>query len=68
MLEPIRERRKYWEQNIEEVYRILEEGSKTARAAAAETLNDVRNAMKINYFADRELIAAQAEQYKQQSK
>ena len=68
MLEPIRERRKYWEQNIEEVYRILEEGSKVARAAAAETLNDVRNAMKINYFADRELIAAQAEQYKQQSK
>ncbi len=68
LLTPFRERRKYWEQNIEEVYRILEEGSAAARAVAAQTLNDVRNAMKINYFADRELIAEQAARYKEQNK
>jgi tryptophanyl-tRNA synthetase len=68
LLAPIRERRAYWEQNIEEVYRILEQGSNEARAVAAQTLNDVRNAMKINYFADRELIAQQAERYKAEHK
>ena len=68
LLAPIRERRKYWEQNIEEVYRILEEGSAAARAVAAQTLNDVRNSMKINYFADRELIAEQAARYKEENK
>ena len=64
ILEPIRERRHHFEQNIEEVYRMLEEGSAKARAAAAETLNDVRNAMRINYFADKELIAEQAERFR----
>ena len=68
LLAPIRERRAYWEQNIEEVYRILEQGSNEARAVAAQTLNDVRNAIKINYFADRELIAQQAERYKAEHK
>jgi tryptophanyl-tRNA synthetase len=68
LLAPIRERRKYWEQNIEEVYRILEEGSAAARAVAAQTLDDVRNSMKINYFADRELIAEQAARYKEENK
>jgi tryptophanyl-tRNA synthetase len=65
MLEPIRARRKEWEQKIEEVYAILEEGTRKARATAAETLNDVRNAMRINYFADKELIAEQAERFRQ---
>ena len=65
ILEPIRERRHHFEQNIEEVYRMLEEGSAKARAAAAETLNDVRNAMRINYFGDKELIAEQAERFRQ---
>lgn len=64
-LEPIRERRHYFEQRIEEVYRILEEGSRTAREAAAETLGEVRAAMRIDYFGDRELIARQAEAYAQ---
>ena len=49
-LAPIRERRKMWEQRIPDVYDILHEGSKVAEKKAAETLNDVREAMKINYF------------------
>jgi tryptophanyl-tRNA synthetase len=64
MLEPIRARRKEWEQKIEEVYAILEEGTRQARATAADTLNDVRNAMRINYFADKELITEQAERFR----
>ncbi len=51
-LEPIRERRHYYEARIGEVYDILRRGSETARAAAAETLADVRRAMKIDYFDD----------------
>ena len=49
-LAPIRERRHMWEQRLDEVKLILKQGSETARAAAAETLHDVRAAMKINYF------------------
>ncbi len=64
MLEPIRARRKEWEQKIEEVYAILERGTAEARATAAATLNDVREAMRINYFEDKELIAEQAERYR----
>ncbi len=55
-LAPIRERRKMWEQRIPEVYEILREGSKVAEAKAAETLRDVKEAMKINYFEDESLI------------
>ncbi len=62
-LEPIRERRHYYEERIEEVFAVLEKGSQVARAAAAETLNEVRDAMRINYFADKELIREQAEKY-----
>lgn len=49
-LAPIRERRHMWEQRLNEVKMILKQGSETARAAAAETLHDVRAAMQINYF------------------
>jgi tryptophanyl-tRNA synthetase len=63
-LAPMRERRKEFEQNIPMVYDILRSGSQTARAAAAQTLDRVRAAMKINYFDDAELIKAQAERYK----
>ena len=66
LLEPIRERRKHYEQHIEEVYEILRRGSDEARKAAAETLNDVRNAMRINYFDDHELIARQAADYRKE--
>lgn len=65
MLDPIRERRHYYEARIGEVYDILREGSEKARAAAAETLAEVRAAMKINYFDDKELIAGQAEHFAQ---
>ncbi len=63
MLDPIRERRHYYESRIEEVYDVLRRGSETARAAAAETLAEVRRAMKIDYFEDQQLIAEQARQY-----
>ena len=55
-LEPIRERRKMWEQRIPDVYDILREGSKVAEAKAAETLKDVKASMRINYFDDNSLI------------
>lgn len=55
-LSPIRERRKYWEQHLDDVYEILKEGSKVAEAKAAQTLHDVRSAMQINYFDDNSLI------------
>ena len=56
VLEPIRERRHYWEQRIPEVYEIMRAGSKEAEAAAAATLHDVREAMRINYFDDEALM------------
>ncbi len=62
-LEPIRQRRKEWEKKIPEVYEILEAGSKKAEAVAAQTLSDVKRAMKINYFEDKELIAEQAKRF-----
>ena len=55
-LSPIRERRKYWEQHLDDVYDILKEGSRVAEAKAAQTLHDVRSAMQINYFDDNSLI------------
>ena len=55
-LSPIRERRKYWEQHLDDVYDILKEGSKVAEAKAAQTLHDVRSAMQINYIDDNSLI------------
>lgn len=51
-LAPIRERRKMWEKRISEVGEILRQGSIIARETAAETLHDVRAAMRINYFED----------------
>lgn len=62
-LAPIRERRKQWEQDIPGVFDILRRGSEEARAVAAETLADVRRAMRINYFDDPKLIAEQAAKY-----
>lgn len=62
-LEPIRNRRKEYEKDIPAVYEILKRGCEKARATAAQTLSDVRAAMKINYFDDVELIRAQSEKY-----
>lgn len=50
ILEPIREKRAYYENHVDEVYKMLEEGSKKARLVASETLNKVRDAIGINYF------------------
>ena len=63
-LAPIRERRHAWEKDIPGVYEILKKGSEEAERVAAETLSDVRKAMKINYFDDMDLITEQAEKYK----
>ncbi len=52
---PIREKRKYYEQHIDFVYEMLEEGSKKARVKAAEVLERVRKAIGLNYFDDYEL-------------
>lgn len=62
-LAPIRARRKEWEAKIPEVYALIKEGCDKARAVAADTLADVRRAMKINYFEDEELIAEQAKKF-----
>lgn len=62
-LEPIRARRKEYEKDIAAVYDILRSGSDRARQVAEATLQDVKDAMKINYFADEELIRAQAAKY-----
>ena len=64
MLQPIRERRAQYEQNIPLVYEILQKGSEVARQEAAKTLDDVRRAMKINYFEDSDLIAEHTAKYK----
>ena len=63
-LEPIRKSRKEYEKDIPEVYNILRKGTEAAREVAAQTLSEVKSAMKINYFDDVELIKAQSEKYK----
>ena len=63
-LEPIRERRKEFQKDIPYVYQVLKEGSEIAQATAAQTLAEVKQAMKINYFDDVELIASQVERFK----
>ena len=62
-LEPIRQRRKEFEKDIPAIYAMLKQGCEQAREAAAQTLDNVRRAMKINYFDDEELIREQAERF-----
>lgn len=62
-LEPIRNRRKEFEKNIPAIYDMLKKGCDAAREVAAATLDDVRKAMKINYFDDAELIAEQVKKF-----
>ena len=62
-LEPIRNRRKEYQKDIPYVYEILRKGSEKAEAVAAKTLQDVKAAMKINYFDDAALIAEQSKKY-----
>ena len=65
-LEPIRERRKVFEKDIPAVYDMLKKGCEVAREAAAQTLDEVRRAMKINYFDDAALIEEQAKRFAEQ--
>ena len=62
-LEPIRNRRKEFEKDIPAIYEMLKKGCDAAREVAAATLDDVRKAMKINYFDDAELIAEQVKKF-----
>lgn len=62
-LEPIRNRRAEYEKDIPEIYNILKKGSDAAREVAAQTLSEVKNAMKIDYFQDMELIQEQSKKY-----
>ena len=62
-LSPIRARRAEYEKNIEGVYEILKKGSEVAAETAAQTLSEVKAAMKINYFEDKALIKEQVEKY-----
>ncbi len=55
-LGPIRERREAWAKRIDDVYTILKEGSEKAEGKAASVLSDVRSAMKIDYFTNRNLL------------
>ena len=62
-LAPIRERRKQWEKDIPAVYEILKKGSEEAEAVAAQTLAEVRAAMRINYFDNDDMIREQEAKY-----
>ena len=62
-LEPVRKRREELQKDIPYVYEVLKKGSEVARETAAQTLHEVRDAMKINYFDDMELIRSQAKKY-----
>ena len=62
-LEPIRNRRKELQKDIPAIYEILKKGSEKAEAVSAQTLKEVKDAMKINYFDDKALIEAQAERF-----
>ena len=62
-LEPIRKRRAEYEKDIPEIYNILRKGSDAAREVAAQTLSEIKRAMKIDYFEDTAFIRAQTEKY-----
>lgn len=64
MLDPIRQRRAEYEKDIPEIFNILKQGSESARETAAQTMDDVRRAMRIDYFDDAELIRQQSEKFK----
>ena len=55
-LGPIRERRKQYAENIEWVYEVLKKGSDEARKVAGATLDEMKAAMKINYFEDADFL------------
>lgn len=64
MLEPMRLRRQELQKDIPEIFNILKKGTEKARETAAQTMDEVRKAMRIDYFNDTDLINRQAEKYK----
>lgn len=62
--EPIRNRRKQYQKDIASVYDMLQKGCEVAREKAAQTLHEVKDAMKINYFDDVALLNQQINKYK----
>ncbi len=63
-LDPIRERRAYWENHISDVYDILKAGTEKAEKVAAQTLREVKAAMQINYFETDEFLKEQIDKFK----
>ena len=63
-LEPMRVRRHELEQDIPEIFNILRKGTEAARETAAQTMDEVRKAMQIDYFNDMALIQLQAEKFR----
>ena len=63
-LRPIRERRNDWEKRLPDVYEILKQGTAKARATAAQTLSEVKHAMRIDYFTDDNLLKSKNAQLK----
>lgn len=64
ILEPMRQRRHEFEQDIPEIYNILRKGTESAHEVAAKTMDEVRHAMRIDYFDDEELIREQSERFR----
>ena len=62
-LSPIRARRKEYEKDIEDVYEILKKGSEEAQKIAAQTVKEVKSAMKIDYFSDPAFIEEQKKKF-----
>lgn len=62
-LAPVRAKRAEFEKDIPAVYEILRKGTEVARAEAANTLAEVKNAMRINYFEDPTMIKSQQERF-----
>ncbi len=65
MLEPMRQRRHQWEQDIPGIYEILKKGTEQARETAAQTMDEVRHAMRIAYFNDLDLLRQQSDRVAQ---
>ncbi|MBP5306903.1 MAG: tryptophan--tRNA ligase [Paludibacteraceae bacterium] len=63
MLEPMRVRRREYQKDIPEIYNMLRKGTELARETAAQTMAEVRHAMRIDYFDDADLIREQSERY-----
>lgn len=63
-LEPIRQRRAQYEKDLASVFKILEEGTKKAREKGRSKIEEVKKAMGINYFEDKDLIKFLEEKYK----